>query len=136
MPKASALARVERKMRSLDKWMPKPVPKGQDFSVYADDPVGFFRDVLRLEHITDEQVAIALSVRDNPETNVQASHGCGKCGAWDAILYLASGKEVRYGEMLGKGNFLINTLDAQGNVVQATARAFDNGIKGLWKGYD
>lgn len=78
MPKASALQRVERKMRSLDKWMPPPAPKGQDFSVYADDPVGFFRDVLKLTHITDEQVVIACSVRDNPETNVQASHGVGK----------------------------------------------------------
>jgi hypothetical protein len=78
MPKASALARVERKLRSLDKWMPPVVPKGADFSQYANDPVGFFRDVLGLVHITDEQVAIALSVRDKPETNVQASHSVGK----------------------------------------------------------
>lgn len=78
MPKSSALQRVERKMRSLDKWLPKPVPKGQDFSVYADDPVGFFRDVLKIEVITDDQIKMAESVRDNPETNVQASHGAGK----------------------------------------------------------
>jgi hypothetical protein len=49
-----------------------------NLSSYADDPAGFFRDVLKINHLTSEQIQIAESVRDNPETNVQAAHGVGK----------------------------------------------------------
>lgn len=47
------------------------------FSSYADDPIGFIEVELR-KQLTAEQQAIALSVRDERETNVQASHGVGK----------------------------------------------------------
>ncbi len=48
-----------------------------DFSGYADDPIGFIEQELG-ERLTAEQKAISLSVRDNRETNVQASHSVGK----------------------------------------------------------
>lgn len=44
---------------------------------FSGDPVGFVEEFLG-EKLTDDQKAIALSVRDNRETNVQASHGVGK----------------------------------------------------------
>lgn len=46
-------------------------------SSFASDPVGFAR-WLGIEVITDEQIEIMHSVATRPETNVQASHGCGK----------------------------------------------------------
>lgn len=48
-----------------------------DYSEYAADPVGFIEIELG-EKLTEQQKAIALSVRDNRETNVQAAHGVGK----------------------------------------------------------
>lgn len=48
-----------------------------DYSAYAANPVGFITDVLGVS-LTAEQIEIATSVRDKPETNIQASHGCGK----------------------------------------------------------
>ncbi|HEY9646970.1 MAG TPA: hypothetical protein V6C88_11400 [Chroococcidiopsis sp.] len=47
------------------------------YSQYANDPIGFIEAELK-KTLTAEQRAIALSVRDNRETNVQASHGIGK----------------------------------------------------------
>lgn len=47
------------------------------FSCYANDPIGFIEKELKTR-LTEEQQAIALSVRDNRETNVQAGHGVGK----------------------------------------------------------
>lgn len=44
---------------------------------YAADPTGFIERVLGVT-LTDEQRDICRSVRDERETNVQASHGCGK----------------------------------------------------------
>jgi hypothetical protein len=49
----------------------------QDFSIYAADPIGFIEGELG-KTLTSEQRAIAISVRDSRETNVQASHGIGK----------------------------------------------------------
>lgn len=51
--------------------------EAEQFSGYAADPIGFIEGVLG-KSLTAEQQAIALSVRDNRETNVQASHGIGK----------------------------------------------------------
>ncbi|HEY9644776.1 MAG TPA: hypothetical protein V6C88_00320 [Chroococcidiopsis sp.] len=47
------------------------------YSRYQSDPVGFIETELK-KRLTVEQRAIAISVRDNRETNVQASHGIGK----------------------------------------------------------
>jgi len=48
-----------------------------DFKKYALDPVGFIEKDLK-ENLTAEQKAIAQSVVENRETNVQACHGSGK----------------------------------------------------------
>lgn len=48
-----------------------------DLTIYKSDPVGFIEKYLK-ETLTGDQKAIALSVRDRKETNVQASHSCGK----------------------------------------------------------
>lgn len=61
-------------------------PDGEDYGVavhaalfpeYAADPVGFARR-LGVPRLTAEQMEIALSVRDNSETNVQAGISVGK----------------------------------------------------------
>jgi len=52
----------------------EPVP----FPEYEHDPVGFIREVLAIEHLTEEQVRIAESVRDRAITNVPAGNGVGK----------------------------------------------------------
>lgn len=44
---------------------------------YEHDPIGFIQNELKTT-LTEEQRAIALSVLNNQETNVQASHGIGK----------------------------------------------------------
>lgn len=44
---------------------------------YLNDPEGFIAQVLGFE-LTEQQRQICRSVRDDRETNVQASHGCGK----------------------------------------------------------
>jgi len=61
----------------------------RDFAAYAGDPVGFIETELG-KSLTHEQQAIAVSVRDNRETNVQASHGCGKTAlsAWLSIWWI------------------------------------------------
>lgn len=48
------------------------------YAEYANDPVGFARDVLGIGILTQEQVAILHSIRDKSDTNVQAAHGVGK----------------------------------------------------------
>jgi hypothetical protein len=50
--------------------------ESSELESFVDDPVGFAR-WLGVEP-TAEQQKILVSVRDNPETNVQASHGVGK----------------------------------------------------------
>lgn len=47
------------------------------FSCYGKDPIGFIQNELGF-FLTEQQQEICKSVRDNRETNVQASHGCGK----------------------------------------------------------
>ena len=47
------------------------------YEKYANDPEGFIAEVLG-KTLTPPQQAIAQSVRDDRETNVQASHGVGK----------------------------------------------------------
>lgn len=49
----------------------------RDFSRYADDPAGFFRDVLRCEPWS-MQIEMAERVRDNPRTIVVTRNGLGK----------------------------------------------------------
>ncbi len=55
------------------------------YAIYERDPIGFIETVLGM-HLTEEQCAIALSVRDNRETNVQASHGVGKTALAAALV--------------------------------------------------
>ena len=74
---------------------------------FAGDPVGFAR-WLGVEP-TPQQEEIALSVRDNPETNVQAAHGVGKCVASGAKMLLASGLEVSASALVGR-EFRLLTL--------------------------
>lgn len=50
---------------------------------YAKDPEGFITEVLGF-WLTEQQRQICRSVRDDRETNVQASHGCGK--TWLAAM--------------------------------------------------
>lgn len=78
------LKRLEARQRQLDKWFPLPKPKASPaesvrdrYAKYAKDPIGFIEKELRVV-LTDDQKAIALSVLENKETNVQASHGVGK----------------------------------------------------------
>lgn len=47
------------------------------FAAYDKDPIGFIEEKLGFV-LTEQQKQICLSVRDNRETNVQASHGVGK----------------------------------------------------------
>ena len=47
------------------------------YSEYAHDSIGFIQEVLGV-WLTEQQCQICNSVRDERETNVQASHGCGK----------------------------------------------------------
>lgn len=49
----------------------------ENYSSYAHDPIGFIENELG-EFLTDQQKAIANSVKDFRETNVQAAHGVGK----------------------------------------------------------
>ncbi len=48
-----------------------------ELSRYKGDPIGFIEEFLG-ETLTDEQKQVAISVRDNRETNVQAAHSVGK----------------------------------------------------------
>lgn len=49
-----------------------------DFTKYQQDPVGYFKDVLGIQHIPDDLVKIAESVRDNKVTVCQSATGVGK----------------------------------------------------------
>lgn len=51
---------------------------------YADNPVGFAYDILKVKYLTVDQIAILESVCDHQETNVQSSHGTGK--TWIAAV--------------------------------------------------
>ena len=54
----------------------------EQFEAYADDPVGFQRDVLGARYVADYQREHAESVRDNPRTVVRGAHAIGK--EWEA----------------------------------------------------
>jgi LAGLIDADG-like domain len=109
-----------------------PLAKTNDLTKYADDPMGFFRDVLKLKHITKEQEQIALSVRDNHDTNVVAGHAVGKCVDQDEYITLADGLEVQAKTCVGKW-YKIPTLDAKGNVVIADAYSEWNAIEDVYQ---
>lgn len=51
--------------------------RGSTFKEYQEDPVGFVRNVLRL-NITDDQATLLESVRDNPITLARSANGVGK----------------------------------------------------------
>jgi hypothetical protein len=55
------------------------------YAKYENDPIGFIETELKME-LTEEQCAIALSVRDHRETNVQAAHGVGKTALAGALV--------------------------------------------------
>lgn len=55
----------------------KQAEQFQPLTEFADDPVGFCRDVLGA-NLWGEQARIAESVRDNPRTTVSACYGSGK----------------------------------------------------------
>ena len=48
------------------------------FADYADRPIEFALEAMRVDVLTDEQRAILISVRDEAETNVAAAHAVGK----------------------------------------------------------
>lgn len=49
-----------------------------DFEKYQKDPIVFFKNVLKIEHIPDDLVKIAESIRDNKITVCQSATGVGK----------------------------------------------------------
>ncbi|MCC5616385.1 hypothetical protein LC605_15160 [Nostoc sp. CHAB 5836] len=81
-----------------------------DFSGYGDDPIGFIEQELG-EILTKEQKAIALCVRDNRETNVQASHSVGKS-------FLSSRLIIWWICCKPKGAFAISTAPTKRQVEQ------------------
>ena len=58
------------------------------FPEYADDPVGFAYEILRVKFLTKKQIQILESVRDNRVTNVPAGYGVGKTFLAGAILVI------------------------------------------------
>lgn len=69
--------RKNKPLPSLDAIAPSQVAVPIPYSNYCGNPAGFIEDVLEFR-LTPEQKAIAQSIVDNEETNVQASHGLGK----------------------------------------------------------
>lgn len=60
--------------------------KKRDLSIYADKPIEFCREILKIKILTDEIKEVFLSVRDKPTTNVKAGHGVGKSFGLAAII--------------------------------------------------
>lgn len=61
---------------------------GSNLERYRDRPVEFAKEILGIEYLTKDAIAILESVRDNKITNVQASHGVGKSHLSGSILVL------------------------------------------------
>ena len=58
--------------------MKKSKAKNQFLRKYQENPLGFINDILGVEHLTDEQKAIVISVWENKYTGVKAAHNVGK----------------------------------------------------------
>lgn len=67
-----------------------PDKDARDYTVYADDPRGFFRDVLKDEKLYDKQEEIIAAVRTEPLVTVRGCHGAGKD-------HVAAGLSLWYG---------------------------------------
>lgn len=86
--------------------------KNIDWKQYDKKPVEFIEEILG-KSLTEEQKAIAVSVRDNRETNVQASHGIGKCVAQNDIILLSSGLEVPAKSLVGRTFQALTLVDGK-----------------------
>lgn len=76
----------------------EPAPEADPYERYADDPVGFARDVLGVE-LWDKQVQIVESVRDNTRTAGRSGHKIGKSTAaavlaWWWVMARPDGKVI------------------------------------------
>ena len=58
--------------------MKKSKAKNTFLRKYQDDPLGFIKNILGIERLTDEQKAIVISVWENKYTGVKAAHNVGK----------------------------------------------------------
>lgn len=63
---------------------PADAPPADPYAVYADDPIGFARDVLRL-HVWEAMERIMLGVRDHTKTAVRSGHKVSKSTTAAAI---------------------------------------------------
>ena len=63
---------------------------GEDLTRFSDDPVGFIRYLEPDAIITNDQILIMESVRDDRQTSVAAAHGVGKTwiAAWILLWYV------------------------------------------------
>lgn len=76
--------------RGVRKRQAKSAQVARLYTEYQSDPVGFIRNVLRVRVLSDDIVAVAESVRDNPVTIARSGNGTGKTyiGAHLAIWFL------------------------------------------------
>ena len=98
----------------------KEYTQGSPLAIYKNAPVTFAYK-LGLEIVTEEQKQILLSVRDRKVTNVQASHGIGKCVAPDEPLILANGLELPAKNLVGHKFKLLTYVDGRITPVEAKA---------------
>ena len=77
------------------------------FPEYADDPVGFLREILKIRHITKRQVQICLSVLENRVTNVPAGFNVGK-------TFIAAGIVMWW--VFARGGFVVTTAPTERQV--------------------
>lgn len=68
----------------------------RDYRHYADNPVGFVKDVLGVAYLTPDQEKILNSVIKNRETYVQSCHGIGKTqlSAWCLLHFVFCRKSL------------------------------------------
>lgn len=95
------------------------------FAQYADDPVGFLRDVLN-EDPWERQVEIAETVRDHPQVTVRSCHAAGKdwiaarlalwwCFARRGLVVLTGPTRAQVEEILMRGE-LRDAFERQGDL--------------------
>lgn len=108
----------------------KEYRQGSPLAIYKNAPVTFAQK-LGLEIVTDDQRKILLSVRDKKVTNVQASHGVGKCVAPDDLLLLANGLEVPASSLVGQEFKLLTYVG--GEILPVNAKAVWNLVEDVYE---
>lgn len=99
---------------------------------YAKDPKGYFRDILKIDYLTEDQERFLDEIMAGNRVLAKAANAVGKCLESQSLIPLADGHRVRAADLVGQ-EFQLLTIDERGCIVAADARADWNVIEDVYE---